>query len=169
MREPFEDEEPQIVTGADLARGTGRRADPRLVEPGGEARARPPLGEDRYEQLSPRLARAGEELAAARRATRGDAGRRRANSAATPTGSRATFTDLFLERVWKPFDEAGRPAERWPEVVEALERMRPLAAESLLAIFQLAMTEASTRPSAARSSARRATPDRAPRPRGRRR
>jgi hypothetical protein len=43
--------------------------------------------------------------------------------------------------VWKPFEEAGRPAERWPEVFEALERLRPLAAESMLATFQIVMTE----------------------------
>jgi hypothetical protein len=44
--------------------------------------------------------------------------------------------------VWKPFEAAGRPPEQWPEVAEALERMRPLAAESLLAVFQLAMSDA---------------------------
>ncbi len=49
---------------------------------------------------------------------------------------------LFLEQVWKPFVDAGQPEERWPEVREALERLRPLASESLLAVFQLTMTEA---------------------------
>src|SRR5206468_3011098 len=38
--------------------------------------------------------------------------------------------------------EAAEPEERWPEVREALERLRPLASESLLAVFQLTMTEA---------------------------
>jgi hypothetical protein len=49
---------------------------------------------------------------------------------------------LFLDEVWKPFVAAGRPPDRWPEVAEALERMRPLAAASVLAIFQLSMSEA---------------------------
>ena len=44
--------------------------------------------------------------------------------------------------MWRPFEEAGEPEERWPEVREALERLRPLAAESLLAVFGLAMTAA---------------------------
>jgi hypothetical protein len=57
-------------------------------------------------------------------------------------GVARTFVELFLEQVWKPFEEAGRPRERWPEVREALERLRPLAAESLLAVFQLTMSEA---------------------------
>ena len=43
---------------------------------------------------------------------------------------------------FEPFDRAGRPAEEWPRVQEALQRMRPLAADALLASFQLAMDEA---------------------------
>src|SRR5947208_2625646 len=47
-----------------------------------------------------------------------------------------------LEQVWKPFDAEGRPEERWPEVREALERLRPLASEALVAVFQIAMGDA---------------------------
>jgi hypothetical protein len=50
-----------------------------------------------------------------------------------------------MEAVWKPFEAAGRPEERWPEVSDALERLRPLAAESLLAMFGLAMDDATER------------------------
>jgi hypothetical protein len=56
-------------------------------------------------------------------------------------GVARTFTELFMRDVWEPFDRAGRPEERWPEVRESLERLRPLASEALLAIFQLVMTE----------------------------
>jgi hypothetical protein len=52
------------------------------------------------------------------------------------------FVDTFLTHIWRPFDEAGRPAERWPEVREALERLRPLAGDALLAVFGLAMGDA---------------------------
>jgi hypothetical protein len=51
------------------------------------------------------------------------------------------FVDVFLENVWKPFNQAGRPEEEWPKVREALERLRPLASEALLAIFQQVMSE----------------------------
>ena len=51
------------------------------------------------------------------------------------------FIDLFMESVWKPFNEAGRPEEEWPKVREALERLRPLASDALLAIFQQVMSE----------------------------
>ena len=57
------------------------------------------------------------------------------------------YVDLFLEAVWTPFEQAGRPSEGWPEVQEALERLHPLASESLLAIFGMAMKDAVDRES----------------------
>jgi len=47
---------------------------------------------------------------------------------------------LFLREVWKPFDEAGMPEERWPQVEESLARLRPMASEALLTIFQQRMS-----------------------------
>ena len=35
----------------------------------------------------------------------------------------------------------GSPEERWPEVLDALERLRPLASDSLMAVFLMAMEE----------------------------
>ena len=52
------------------------------------------------------------------------------------------YVRLFLDHVWRPFQESGEPEERWPEVREALERLRPLAGESLIAVFGLVMTAA---------------------------
>ncbi len=52
------------------------------------------------------------------------------------------FIELFMESVWKPFNQAGRPEEDWPKVRDALERLRPLASDALLAIFQQVMSEA---------------------------
>ena len=57
-------------------------------------------------------------------------------------GVARVFVEVFLENVWKPFNRAGRPEEEWPKVREALERLRPLASEALLAIFQQVMSEA---------------------------
>jgi hypothetical protein len=56
-------------------------------------------------------------------------------------GVARAYVELFLDEVWRPFEAAGRPAERWPEVEQALERLRPLAAESLLALFGLVMAD----------------------------
>ena len=67
-----------------------------------------PLGEDRYEVPSPTILRAGESVLAlgvplekaldiVERVTKN------ADSVSE------TFVRLFLERVWRPFDQAGRP------------------------------------------------------------
>jgi hypothetical protein len=47
-----------------------------------------------------------------------------------------SFVELFLTEVWKPFQQADMPPERWPEIEEAVERLRPIASEALLTIFQ---------------------------------
>ena len=103
-----------------------------------------PLGDGRYEEVSPTLARVSGELASigvsARQALEVAAAlRKHADSVAR------AYMRLFVEAVWKPFEAEGRPEERWPEVSEALERLRPLAAESLVAMFALAMDDATER------------------------
>ncbi len=66
---------------------------------------------------------------------------------------------MFVEEIWKPFDEAGRPEQEWPRIREALERMRPLAAQGLLAVFQIAMAEAAEKAERAHpAGSRRANP-----------
>ena len=46
------------------------------------------------------------------------------------------FVKLFLREVWKPFAKADMPAERWPDIEGAVERLRPAASEALQTIFQ---------------------------------
>jgi DNA-binding transcriptional MerR regulator len=47
-----------------------------------------------------------------------------------------SFVKLFLREVWRPFAKADMPAERWPEIEDAVERLRPAASEALLTIFR---------------------------------
>ena len=47
-----------------------------------------------------------------------------------------SFVLLFVREVWKPFEQADMPPERWPEIEEAVQRLRPMASEALLTIFQ---------------------------------
>jgi DNA-binding transcriptional MerR regulator len=51
------------------------------------------------------------------------------------------FVKLFLDDVWRPFSEAGRPDEQWTEIAEAMEGLRPIAAEALLAIFRRTLSD----------------------------
>jgi len=50
------------------------------------------------------------------------------------------FVRLFVERVWKPFNDAGRPESEWPRVHAALNQLRPLATEALVATFHQVMS-----------------------------
>lgn len=46
------------------------------------------------------------------------------------------FVGMFLDQVWAPFDKAGRPEEQWDEVTGAIEGLRPLASDAVLAMFR---------------------------------
>ena len=99
-----------------------------------------PLDDGRWEVRSPRLQRAAGELAdlgVPLAVAVEIVGALRHHSEAVAK----TYVDLFIDRVWRPFNEAGEPEERWDEVRQALDRLRPLAAETLLAVFGLVMTD----------------------------
>ena len=135
---PFEQETPELVDAAELATRFGA-ADERAIAKAIKLGVLVPLGEDRYEIPSPTLLRAGEELA--RVGVPVDATLRVVEQLNRQSeGVAEAFVKLFLEQVWKPFDQAGRPEERLPEVGQAIERLRPLASEALLAVFQRKMT-----------------------------
>jgi hypothetical protein len=51
-----------------------------------------------------------------------------------------SFVKLFIREVWKPFAQADMPAERWPEIEDAVERLRPAASEALISIFQRSLS-----------------------------
>ena len=143
MRAPYGEEEPEVITAAELTERWGAD-DPKLLERALELGIMRPLGNGRYEEVSPRLARVSAELAelgvSARQALEvAGALRRHSDRVAR------AYMKLFIEAVWKPFEDAGRPEERWTEVSEALERLRPLAVESLVAVFGLAMDDATER------------------------
>ena|SRR5215210_5971222 len=42
------------------------------------------------------------------------------------------FVKLFIDDVWKPFAAAGMQRSEWPAIAKAMERTRPLAAQTLL-------------------------------------
>jgi DNA-binding transcriptional MerR regulator len=140
-RATFEEETPEAVTAAELAERWGDTGDAALLDRAIALGLLRPLGDGRLEERSPRLGRAGVELArlgipAERSLAVLEALRHHAEGVAH------AYVELFLDEIWRPFDAAGRPPDRWPAVMEALERLRPLATESLLAMFALVMTDA---------------------------
>jgi len=148
LRVPFEDETPEIVGVDELAAlwGTGGAPDPALLKRAEKLGILRSLPDDRVEVISPRLNRAAIALAELGVGPEGALAtaeklRRHADGVAR------TFVDLFVKEIWEPFDRAGRPEGDWPKVREALDRMRPLAADALLSVFQIAMGEAVERAS----------------------
>ena len=48
---------------------------------------------------------------------------------------------MFLDHVWVPFEQAGRPEEGLDPVLAAIERLRPLVTRGVSSLFQMAMND----------------------------
>jgi DNA-binding transcriptional MerR regulator len=147
VRAPFEDEAPEIFEPAELAEIWGaEKLDPKLVRHGEKLGILRELPDGKIEAISPRLQRAGGalvELGVRPEAALATADKLRRHA----EGAARTFIDLFVKEIWEPFDRAGRPEGDWPKVREALDRMRPLASDAVLAMFQITMAEATEKAS----------------------
>jgi len=138
---PFEQEEPEFLDEAEIAARFGDATDGKMLAKSIKLGLLVPVGEGRYEVPSPTLLRAGEELT--RSGVSLEAAIRVLEQLNRHSeGVAEAFVKLFLEQLWRPFEAAGRPEERLPDVRQALERVRPLASEALLAVFQRKMTQA---------------------------
>jgi len=142
IRVPFEEESPEIYDAAELAATWGaERTDPKLIAHGEKLGILRTLPDGRVEVISPRMQEAAVELAKlgiGAEAAMATAEKLRRNA----EGSARVFVDLFVKEVWEPFEAAGRPEAEWPRIREALDRLRPLASTTVLAIFQITMDEA---------------------------
>lgn len=135
---PFATEAPEVYTRAELVDKFGTDDD-RLIEKAQKLGLLVDLGEDRFEVPSPALLRAAEEVAGMGielPAALAVIEKLNRNSQAAAR----TFVNLFVDELWKPFDEAGRPEEGWDEIIAAIGRLRPLAFDALNATFRLTLT-----------------------------
>jgi DNA-binding transcriptional MerR regulator len=135
---PFATEAPEVLTRAELTERF-QVDDDKLLGKARKLGLLIDLGDERYEAPSPALLRAAEDvlkmgipLPAA--LTVIEKLHRNSQSAAR------TFVNLFVDELWKPFDEAGRPDDGWAEIIESIERLRPLAVEALNATFRMTLT-----------------------------
>jgi DNA-binding transcriptional MerR regulator len=135
---PFESESPEIITGEELAKRFGQ-VDGRDIERIRKLKLLVALGEDRFEVPSPALLGAAEQVMALGISLHAALALVERVSRDCESISRA-FTKLFLKELWEPFEQAGRPDERWDELIEAVSSLRPLASEALLALFKQRMT-----------------------------
>lgn len=54
------------------------------------------------------------------------------------------YVEMFDEAVLAPWDARGRPDEEWRDIRESVERLRPIAGDALLAVFNQLIAEAIT-------------------------
>lgn len=138
VTEPFETEEPQIFTQAELQQRFGRQ-DPAAIKRAVRLGALVPVGDGRFEAPSPSLIEAAEEVASRGVPLRTALAVLEQMERSSKEVARS-FVRLFLEQVWQPFADEGYPEDRWDEVIESVERLRPIASQALLATFQQTMT-----------------------------
>ena len=93
------------------------------------------LSDDRYEAPSPSLLALAEEVCRRGISLRSSLAVLEEIDRHVDSVSKA-FVELFLGEVWKPFAQADMPAERWPEIEEAVQLLAPIASEALMAIFR---------------------------------
>ena len=148
VHQAFDDEERRVVTLDDIHTlfpgpvddGADRSE---LLAAAVELGLLRPLGHGRYEERSPRLTQIGAQLAALgvppQRALEAAAEARAHVQAVAKS-----FVQLYVDHIWEPFEAAGHPAEAWPDILGGLDRLRPLALDSVQALLRLALDEAAT-------------------------
>ena len=135
---PFDPETPEVVTREELEQRFGE-ASPKDLERVRRLRVLAPLGEDRFEVTSPALLDAAEQVMALGIPLHTTLELIERVSRDCDSVARS-FVKLFLREMWEPFERDGQPPERWDELIGAVDSLRPLASEALLAMFKLRMT-----------------------------
>jgi DNA-binding transcriptional MerR regulator len=134
---PFETESPEVFSVEEVLERFGRVSDKDLAK-AQKLGLLVPIGDGLFEAPSPALLRAAEEALALGVPLAAALGVIEKVKGTSQTISKA-FVQLFLDELWRPLSEDGRAVERWPEITEAVERLRPLASEVVLATFKQTM------------------------------
>jgi DNA-binding transcriptional MerR regulator len=136
---PFETEEPRVFTISDLAERFGPDIPPDALEKAVKVGVLIPLADGQFEAPAPSMIDIAAEVVA-----RG-VPLEHALTVFVKVRERCEqigreFVRLFLDDLWKPFADAGYPDDRWSEVEESIERLRPLSSQAVLAVYLLTMT-----------------------------
>jgi len=135
---PFEPESPELITGEELTRRFGE-IDAKDISRVRKQKLLVPLGEDRFEVPSPALLRAAEQVTDLGISMHAALTLVERVSRDCESISRA-FARLYLKELWEPFERAGQPDDSWDKLIDAVNSLRPLASEALLALFKQRMT-----------------------------
>lgn len=136
---PFETERGQVVTDHELRARFGPEVGPKTLRHAKKLGLIVPLGGGRYEAPSPMLLDAAEEVM--RRGVSLTAALAVVEQLQRQCEATArSFVKLFLEGVLRPLERADDPEQGWSELAASIESLRPLASQTLLAVFQQTMT-----------------------------
>jgi DNA-binding transcriptional MerR regulator len=142
LLKPFGDEQPEVITNVELADLFGEPLDRKLVQKAERIGALRPLGGETWEVPSPTLLRASRELVALgipldHALAVGESINKHTTAIARE------FVRLFVKDVLDPIRESEEPGgSDLATAAAAVERLRPLASEAVLASFGQVMTQA---------------------------
>jgi DNA-binding transcriptional MerR regulator len=138
---PFTEEQTEVVNLRELAEQMSVEIDSRMLKQGIELGFIVPLGDDRYEVMSPTILRAG--VQALELGVPIDKLIEVFEKVNRHTSAIAeAFTKMVDDGIVRPEEKNGLPPESFPKVVTAIEGLRPLAAEVVLAGFKVNMDTA---------------------------
>lgn len=136
LTEPPNAEQPETLTTAELGRRfrVSTEEAPRVLDRARRLGVLVEIGNGRFEAPSPSLLAVAERVVARGVSLDGALGVFEQIEDNCDAVS-AAFVKLFVDEVWQPFLAAGMPVERWAEIDQSIDQLRPLATEALLAIF----------------------------------
>jgi DNA-binding transcriptional MerR regulator len=142
LLQPFGTEQPEAITEEELGETFGSPLDRKLVGKAERIGALRPIGEGTWEVPSPTLLRASRELV--------ELGIPLEHALAVgesitkhTTAIAREFVRLFVKDILDPIRDGSEPSERaLASAAEALERLRPLASDAVMASFGQVMTKA---------------------------
>jgi DNA-binding transcriptional MerR regulator len=141
LHQPFGDETPGVIAQAELQRRFRSASRVVLEDTTQKIGSLRPLGDGRYEEVAPQALRGAEmfvELGVpVEHVVATGAEIRRHTDAIARAALR-----LFIDHVWRPFEKEGRPEEGLDRILDAIEKLRPLASQAFVSLFQLSMQEA---------------------------
>lgn len=136
---PFETEEPRVYSLQDLAERLGPDIPAGALEKAIEVGLLIPMADGHYEAPAPSLIEIAQEVVA-RGVPLGHALQVFVKVRERCEQIGREFVRLFLNDLWKPFASDGYPEDRWHDVEQSIERLRPLSSQAVLAIYQITMS-----------------------------
>ena len=132
-------EEPEVVSREALASAAGIRPDDDMVDALVEQGLAERVDDDTLRLLRPSIVHAGIQAVALGLS-------KQSTLAMLPVLAEhlrpiaQVFVDQFREQIWHPFAEAGMPEDEWPEVLQRIKAVLPVAGQAVLAVFRDQLT-----------------------------